>query len=357
MPLNTSTLSNIRNETELMSDPNQKQPPATQSMRKTSAVPLRKETVRVTLKAPGAKPGNLPANVTMTKENVTPSVDISKPQAKPTLPSIATPPAPSAAKVPSAPSVPAPSAAPSGPPATPLKHETMRVTLKADTTRVTTTAANPGGAPIAPSAPGAPAAPTPSTSSVAPMSPGTVSKGPSTAPIAPGAPSAPQGRPSAPIAPPAPSVPGAQGRPSAPIAPSAPGAPAAPVVPAATIPLGGAPAVQPASPAPTMNLGTASPTVPLATPPMGGSQPLPQATVQLQQTQPLTQGLGTPTQAAMIQTVAAEDEGRGIGALVPLSIIAFVLSLVVLYFQYSQAKIWVDAHQDQDVMTIFEGVE
>ena len=336
-----------------MSDPNQKQPPSTQPIKKTSAVPLRKETVRVTLKAPGAKPGNLPANVKMTKENVTPAPTTTS------LPQITTPPAPSAAAAP-APNVPKPSA-PAGPPATPLKHETMRVTLKADTTRVSNTPSNPAGVP---------GGLTPSTSSVAPMVP-SASKGPATTPIAPSAPSAPGGlgRPSEVIAPSAPSM-GApttrsMGAPSAPgalAAPSAPGAPAAPVIPAATIPLGGAaPAAKLASPAPTMNLGTASPTVPLSTPAMGGagaSQPLPQATVQLQQTQPLTQGLGTPTQAAMIQTVGAdEDERGGVGALVPLSIVAFVLSLIVLYFQFSHAKIWVNEHKDGDLMTIFEAAE
>ncbi|MGJ8657788.1 MAG: hypothetical protein ACSHX6_15175 [Akkermansiaceae bacterium] len=254
-------------------------PAATQPIKKTSAVPLRKETVRVTLKAPGAKPGGAPAGVessapapapTMKLGNVAPPRPLS---AAPTIP-LGAPVAP-----PSAPKANLPDATS----AVPLKQETMRVTLKADKD------GNPAG-----------------------------------------------------------------------------GAPAAPA-PAPTIPLGGgAPKPPtPASPAPTMKLGGA-PTVPLATQPLnaplgggGASQPLPKATVELQQTQQLTQGLGAPTQAATIQTVSEGDEASrgGTGAALPLTIVAFVLSLIVLYFQFSHAKIWVDEHKDGDTMSIFESAE
>lgn len=264
---------------------------ATQPIKKTSAVPLRKETVRVTLKAPGAKPGVAPAGVESGKGSApkpaakpTPTLKLGDAVGKapkalaaaPTIPlgSLSAPLAP-----PSAP------AAPAAPSATPLKQETMRVTLKADK----------NGKP--PGAPAAPAAPTP-----------------------------------------APTIPLGGGVPKAPAA---------------------------ATPAPTMKLGGAA-TVPLATQPLnaplggaGASQPLPKATVELQQTQQLTQGLGAPTQAATIQTVSEGDEAKrgGSGAALPLSIIAFVLSLIVLYFQFTHAKIWVDDDDSRDTMSIFEGTE
>jgi hypothetical protein len=242
-------------------------PAATQPMRKTSAVPLRKETVRVTLKAPGARPGVTPAGV---ESAPAPAA------AAPTKSMAATPSA-----TPTAPLTPPPTRKidiPDVTSAVPLKQETMRVTLKADK----------GGPPSAP---------------------------------------------------------------------------------APTIPLGGAsrkPAT--ASPAPTMRLGGA-PTVALATQPvtkpiggLGGvaaSQPLPKATVELQKTQQLTQGLGGPSQVAAIQTVSDGDEATrgGFGAALPFSVVAFVLSLVVLYFQFSHAKIWVVEHKDGDMMTIFESTE
>ncbi len=277
----TPTLPTIRNYTELMSEEKKNQsktdPAATQPIKKTSAVPLRKETVRVTLKAPGARPGVAPAG--------TDSAAIPKPAPTMNLGGAA---ANAPRALAAAPTIPLGGAAnskvdlPDVTSAVPLKQETMRVTLKADK----------------------------------------------------------------------------DGKPSGP-----------PAAPAPTIPLGGGarpPAA--ATPAPTMNLGGA-PTVPLATQPLnmpagglGGvaaSQPLPKATVELQKTQQLTQGLGTPSQAATIQTVSDGDEASrgGFGAALPLSIVAFVLSLVVLYFQFSHAKIWVDEHKDGDTMSIFEAPE
>jgi len=101
--------------------------------------------------------------------------------------------------------------------------------------------------------------------------------------------------------------------------------------------------------------------VPLATQPLqsgGASQQLPKATVQLQQTQQLTQGLGAPSQAATIQTVSDDDldEKTASASSLPLSIIAFVLSLVVLYFCFNHANIWVEKHQDGDIMSVFDGL-
>lgn len=268
-------LPTIRNYTELMSDDKNKpstDPAATQPIKKTSAVPLRKETVRVTLKAPGAKPGVAPAGVE------------SKPAPAPTM-QLGSAAGQAPKKLAAAPTIPLspPSVSvdlPDVTSAVPLKQETMRVTLKADKN------GNPTGPPAAP---------------------------------------------------------------------------------APTIPLGGARPPAAATPAPTMKLGGA-PTVPLATQPLGGpstsalggvaSQPLPKATVELQQTQQLTQGLGSPTQAASIQVSDGDEAQReGFGAALPLSIVAFVLSLGVLYFQFSHARIWVDEHEAGDTMTIFEGLE
>ena len=298
---------------------NKPNPLGKQQIRKTSAVPLRKETVRVTLKAPGAKPGAVvppSAPTGPVRPSKTPTVklgDLSAQAPKPKAPSAgppkpsAAPPKPSAPSAPSAPAAPAPRSAPPVPAATiplgnsasfpkamtpgtdkvptkvdlpdvtsavPLKQETMRVTLKADK-----------------------------------------SSGPVTA-----------------------------------------------AAPAPTIPLGNAStAPKPAVAAPTIPLGNAA-SVPLATQPLeksNASQPLPKATVQLQQTQQLTQGLGSPSQAATIQTVSDDDveTKRGSGAALPLTIIAFLVSLVVLYCGFTHAKIWVEKHKDGDMMTIFEAPE
>ncbi len=254
-------------------------PAATQPIKKTSAVPLRKETVRVTLKAPGARPGGAPAGVEPGPPSA-PTMNLGQAAAAPKA-LTATPTAPLTSPRTAALSPPVTSKLdiPDVTSAVPLKQETMRVTLKAD---------NKGGPPSAP---------------------------------------------------------------------------------APTIPLGGASrAPAAANPAPTMRLGGA-PTVPLATQPLntpigglGGvvaSQPLPKATVELQKTQQLTQGLGGPAQAASIQTVSAGDEAQrgGPGPALPLSIVAFVLSLVVLYFQFTHAQIWVEEHEDGETMTIFESTE
>ena len=134
------------------------------------------------------------------------------------------------------------------------------------------------------------------------------------------------------------------GAPTPPPAPSA----GAPVPPAPTIPLktAGAPAAPSApTPAPTIALKTAPApatpggpsTVPLASPPAtgpiggaGGTQPLPQATVQLQS----TQQLGAPTAPTMagIGTIAAaaDDDEENDNIPTILAIISFVLSIAVL---------------------------
>ena len=135
------------------------------------------------------------------------------------------------------------------------------------------------------------------------------------------------------------------GAPTPPPAPSA----GAPAPPAPTIPLktAGAPAAPSApAPAPTIALKTAHApttprgpsTVPLVSPPATGpiggagvTQPLPQATVQLQS----TQQLGAPTAPTMVgvgtigNVVDEGEENDNIPII--LSIISFVLSIAVLF--------------------------
>ncbi len=241
-------------------------PATTQPIKKTSAVPLRKETVRVTLKAPGARPGVIPAGVEpapvpspsfggapapMNSSSISQTAQLTPPSTMQL-----TPPATSKLDIPDVTS------------AVPLKQETMRVTLKADR----------NGAPVAP---------------------------------------------------------------------------------APTIPLAGA--VRPvtlATPAPTMRLGGA-PTVALATQPLIkpiASQPLPKATVELQKTQQLGQGASGQGQAPLINRFNENDEyaAESAGPALPLSIISFVLSLVVLWFQYQHSKVWVDEHHNGDWAAVFD---
>ncbi len=262
-------------------------PGLNQPIKKTSAVPLRKETVRVTLKAPGAKPGGAPAGV----------------------------------------EPPVPSEAPAAPP--------VQLSSDAQPTKSLASPTSPMSAPTSPMTP-------PSPSSVTPSG---VSGGVNSKVDLPGVTSA---------------VPLKQETMRVTLKADGDGAPPAPAL---TIPLGGA--AKPlgaamATPAPTMKLGGTGTTPlnnqPLTTPIGLASQPLPKATVQLQQTQQLTQGLGRPAQAASIQTVGVGDEAQrsGSGAALPLSIVAFALSLVVLYFQFSHAKLWVDEHEGEDIGKIFE---
>lgn len=293
-----------------MSDENntpKKQTVRTQELKRTSAVPLRKETVRVTLKAPGAKPG-------VPKPNVEPPVNPNTaPQpSKAATVKLGTAGA-SAPTIPLGGAVPPPAPpAPNGPPPTttsvrssvPLKQETMRVTLKADKS----------GAPGVPGAASAP--PAPSTPAPAP-----------TVPLGTSAPA-----------------------PSAPIAPTIPmSAPSGPATTPITQPLNTQRSGS--SPLATQRLSTS----PLATQQLS-AQPLPKATVQLQQTQQLTQGLGTVQQNPSIQRVVDDEEAarKGNGGALPLSIVAFLLSLVVLYFCFEHTKIWVEKDEEPDYARVFE---
>ena len=238
--------------------------------RKTSSVPLRKETVRVTLKSTpaGAKPA-----ASAPKAPVPTSMTPNTAQHTTKAPSSHNPDIPDVTS------------------AVPLKEETMRVTLKAD---------NGSSAPAPKGAPGAPGAP------VAPKMP----------------------------------------------------------APAPTIPLGGAAgAPRVAAPAPTIPLNVGgSASIPLATRPLGSaSQPLPKATVQLQQTQQLTQPGVTPVggQAATIQTAADDDSSAdraGNGETI-LAVAAFLLSLFLLFSQFQRAGIWVDEHEDGSYGAVFTSMD
>ncbi|MFC5050054.1 hypothetical protein ACFPK9_05480 [Rubritalea spongiae] len=259
---------NNDNETQ----PLETEPMKQQSMRKTSSVPLRKETVRVTLKS-------TPAGAKQPPETSGPPAP--KAMSPHTGPQTVSAPSTHNPNIPDVTS------------AVPLKEETMRVTLKADSKDK---AEKP--APPAPKAPSAPKAPTPAAS----------------------APKAPA---------PAPTVPlnvgaGAKAPASAPKTPA----------PAPTVPL---------------NLGAgAKAPVALATQPLGNaSQPLPKATVQLEQTQQLgtPSAVGTPDeQTPTIQTVVDEEssEERSSNVVTYLAVAAFVLSLFCLFAQFKQAKVWMD---------------
>jgi len=236
----------------------------TPPQRKTSSVPLRKETVRVTLKSTPAKAkpvapvAKAPMPTSMTPETAPHSTKSSSAH-NPDIPDVTS--------------------------AVPLKQETMRVTLKADA----------GPAASVPSAPKMPA--------------------------------------------PAPTIPlgGAMGAPRV-------------AAPAPTVPLN----VGPSAGGPAM--------IPLATQPLGNaSQPLPKATVQLQQTQQLTEpGMAAPGgQSPTIQTVVDGESSaeRANNGQTILAVAAFLLSLFLLFSQFKRAGIWVNEHEDESYGAIFSSMD
>jgi len=142
-----------------------------------------------------------------------------------------------------------------------------------------------------------------------------------------------------------------------------------PPAPAPTIPLNkpgtGAPSVP--APAPTVKLQTGAPTptlrpqtatktpepaptVKLDTPgtssPTGSSsQPLPKATVQLDQSQPMgapTELAGTPSQAPTIVAVDDAAARKEEGSAAVLSVVALVAALILLGVQLGTTNIWVN---------------
>ena len=149
------------------------------------------------------------------------------------------------------------------------------------------------------------------------------------------APAAPAGAPR----PPAPA-------PTIPLKTSGPGT-AKPPAPAPTVRLKAGSVTKPATPAPTVRLNTPTTgpgTVPLAGVGAAGgtsSQPLPKATVQLKQTQPMGSP-ATPSQAATIRTADDDDDSdQGEGAASALSVVALIAALIVLGVQLATANIWV----------------
>ncbi len=278
-------------------------PPATTS--KTAAVPLKKETVRITLRG---RPG---AGTTQPRESTAP-----------------------------------------------VSPSTGSFPTSLNTTSVIPTMAKKATAPIQlPSAPLPPPAPRSSTSPVKlpapPMSPPS-KKTTSAVPVS----SAPP--PSAPA--PASSMPPPPPRPMAPpSAPSlgAPKPPGAPSVPRPSAPMAGLPAAtrplaqNPAAPPPRTETG--APTVPLQKPTAGGPRapgsstgpmlgggptaPLPKATVKLQPTQAMQRpSISAPPSAPVKRSAAADaeqfyEEKDPEAGLVPLSVICFVLSAVLMAVQ------------------------
>ena len=353
-------------ENKDQTQPLETEPLTSSMMRKTSSVPLRKETVRVTLKSvPTGALGNAPS--------AAPRPGAPKPAAM----TQDTSPQSSALRTGSNPNVPDVTSA------VPLKQETMRVTLKADPTSQTSVKPAEPGKPVGtkpmigkkPASPVPPASKAPS-APVAEMKPPVV--GGNAAPKAPSNPNIPDVtsavplkketmavtlkadptaqtavQPASPKAPAAP-VAGAPKAPAAPVAgaPKAPalGAPKAPGTPA----LSAAPKM--ASPAPTIALNTpkvATPTKPLGTPAL--SQPLPQATVQLEKTQQLKKP-DAPSAAASFEVSDAEEEEVEAGAdkaILYLVAACFALSLFVLFAQFQQASVWVDEHKGGDMGAIF----
>lgn len=284
-----------------MSEPENTPPSPPSSTPKTASVPLKKETVRITLRG---RPG---AGVTQPRESTAP-----------------------------------------------VSPATGGVPASMNTTSVVPTMSKKATAPIQlPSAPLPPPAPKSSTAPVklpAPPMPPPSRKTTSAIPVASSPP---------PSAPPATSSmpPPVARPPAAPVAPKPPGAPTAPRpvappmagLPAATRPL----AQNPAAPPPRVETG--APTVPLqqkvgapgprrpgaSTGPMvgGGTAPLPKATVKLQPTQAMQRpSISAPPSAPVKRSAAADaeqfyEEKDPEAGLVPLSVICFVLSAILMVVQ------------------------
>ncbi len=283
-----------------MSEPKNTSPPPSGSTPKTAAVPLKKETVRITLRG---RPG---AGVTQPREATSP-----------------------------------------------VSPATGGIPASLNTTSVVPMMAKKATAPIQlPSAPLPPPAPKSSTSPVKlpapPLSPPS-KKTTSAIPVASSPP------PAAPA--PSSSMPPPAARPTAPpVAPKPPGAPTAPRptappmagLPAATRPLSQNPAAPPPrteTGAPTVQLQKPTPGAPrppgAGTGPMTGgpTAPLPKATVKLQPTQAMQRpSISAPPSAPVKRSAAADaeqfyEEKDPEAGLVPLSVICFLLSAVLMVVQ------------------------
>lgn len=276
-----------------MSEPeNQPTPPSTS---KTSAVPLKKETVRITLRA---RPG---AGTTQPREATSPVNPVTS-----GVPTISPKRATAPIQLPSAP-LPPPAA----------KSATAPVKLPPapmDPSRKTTSAVPVAASPV----PSAPSSATPVPPPGRPAAPA------ATVPMAPPRP------PGVPVPPTAPGVPRPPAAPMAPrpVAPSAPGARVE--TGATTAPLS-KPAPRPPGGAGTAPMGSAAPT--------SGTAALPKATVKLQQTQPMARpSVSAPPSAPVKRTAAAdsqqfyEEKDPEDGLLVP-AVLCFILSAVLMGIQ------------------------
>ena len=251
--------------------------PPPPSSPKTSAVPLKKETVRITLRARPGEGSVQPRDATSPVSPVTSGVAI---------------PAPSAPKKATAP-IQLPSA-PLPPPAP--KASTSPVKLPP---------------PVAPSAPPAPSA--------VPPPPGIA-------------------RPSVPGAPPAATVPMAPPSPPSMPRPPAPGGPPKIETGAATAPLAKTVPLKPMPAAPRVaGTGTGPMVSAPGAAPTGG---LPKATVKLQQTQPMARpSISAPPSAPVKRTAGTDaeqfynDDKDPEEGLVPLSVVCLLLSVVLLVLQ------------------------
>jgi len=279
-----------------MSESDNTPTPPPPSTPKTAAVPLKKETVRITLRS---RPG---AGATQPREATSPVVPVSV-----GLPAPDVTPKRSTAPI-QLPSAPLP------PPAPKSATSPVRLPPAPMDVRKTTSAVPVVASPV-PSAP------------------------PSNLPVPP--PARPLGAPPAATVPMAaprpPAVPGAPSAPPAP-RPLAPGAPSAPRVEAgaATVPLTKTMPVRPAVSAPRP---VGSGTAPLAAGPGSGTGALPKATVKLQQTQPMARpSISAPPSAPVKRTAASDsqqfyEEKDPEEGLMPLSVVCLLFSVVLLVVQ------------------------
>lgn len=244
--------------------------------------------------------------------------------------------------------------------AVPLKKETVRITLRsrpgegAVQPREATAPVNPVTSSVAPLTPPAPrkatapvqlpSAPLPPPAPKAASSPVKLPPpaAPAPSPAAPAAtvPMAPPPAPPAPGAPPAMSAPAAPRPPAVPRPPSAPTAPPKVETGATTAPLAKTVPLKPVTPAARPPVGSG--TAPMAAAPGGApaTGALPKATVKLQQTQPMARpSISAPPSAPVKRTAAADseqfynDEKDPEEGLVPLSVVCFLLSAVLLVIQ------------------------
>lgn len=176
--------------------------------------------------------------------------------------------------------------------AVPLKKETVRITLRANTDGPAATV---------------PLAPRPAPSMGGPPAP-TVPLSPPPRPTMAGAPPAP------------PSAPGAPARPAPPVAP----------VGSKTIPLGATPP-RPATPAMARPAGTAALVAP------GATQPLPRATVKLPSASPTAAISSAPIRTAVMSD---DDDEVDDGPLNIMGWIALAASLAMLFFAFASVDSW-----------------